>query len=182
MVGTWSWPYGLSSFVDPTSKGLDHPYFHVYACLLLCFMLVLAFLVQGFATLDSLRGFVVVWLHSTPMRPCLDVTSWDASPWYWLLCAYLSPFPLKFGQDSCHTSKGRPTFLNKEREREREREHPKLHVNHQPHNHLRGNFNRPPCVQERHHDGWSDKGLTILHSGLGVDRLATPGDRWEFSL
>ena len=94
MVGTWSWPYGLSSFVDPTSKGLDHPYFHVYACLLLCFMLVLAFLVQGFATLDSLRGFVVVWLHLTPMRPCLDVTSWDASPWCRLFRAHLSPFPL----------------------------------------------------------------------------------------
>ena len=27
--------------------------------------------------------------------------------------------PLKFGQDSCHTSKGRPTFLHRKRERER---------------------------------------------------------------
>ena len=25
----------------PTSNGLDHPYLHVYACLLLCFILVL---------------------------------------------------------------------------------------------------------------------------------------------
>ena len=64
----------------PTSKGLDHPYLHVYACLLLCFMLVIAFLVLGFATLDALSGLVVVWLHPMPMRPCLDVTTWDALP------------------------------------------------------------------------------------------------------
>ena len=64
----------------PTSKGLDHPYLHVYACLLLCFMLVIASLVLGFATLDALSGFMVVWLRLTPMRPCLDVTIWDASP------------------------------------------------------------------------------------------------------
>ena len=37
---------------------------HVYACLLLCFMLVFASLVLGFATLDALNEFVVVWLHS----------------------------------------------------------------------------------------------------------------------
>ena len=95
MVGTWSWPYGLSSFVDPTSKGLDHPYFHVYACLLLCFMLVLASLVLSFATLDALSGFVVVWLHPTPMRLCSDVTTWDASSWCQLLYAYLFPFSLR---------------------------------------------------------------------------------------
>ena len=41
----------------PTSMGLDHPYLHVYAFLLLCFMLVVAFLVLGFATLDALSGF-----------------------------------------------------------------------------------------------------------------------------
>ena len=64
----------------PTSKGLDHPYLHVYACLLLCFMLVIAFLVLGFATLDALSGLVVVWLHPMPMTPCLDVTTWDALP------------------------------------------------------------------------------------------------------
>jgi len=44
------------------------------------FMLMLASLVLGFATLDALSGRVVVWLHSTPMRPCLDVTTWDALP------------------------------------------------------------------------------------------------------
>ena len=35
-------------------------------------MLVLAFLVLGFAMLDALSGFVVVWLHLTPMMSCLD--------------------------------------------------------------------------------------------------------------
>ena len=64
----------------PTSKGLNDPYLHVYTCLLLCFMLVLASLVLGFAMLDTLSGFVVVWIHPTPMRPCLDVTIWGASP------------------------------------------------------------------------------------------------------
>ena len=64
----------------PTLKGLDHPYLHVYACSLLCFMLVLASLVQGFAMLDALSGFMVVRLHPMPMSPCLDVTIWDASP------------------------------------------------------------------------------------------------------
>ena len=63
----------------PTSKGLDHPYLHVYACLLLCFMLVIASLVLGFAKLDALNGLVVVWLHSTPTKPCLDVTTWDGA-------------------------------------------------------------------------------------------------------
>ena len=64
----------------PTSKGLDHPYSHVYVCLLLCFMLMLTSLVLGLAMLDALSGFMVVWLHSTPIRPCLDVNIWDASP------------------------------------------------------------------------------------------------------
>ena len=54
------------------SKDLDHPYLHVYACLLLCFMLVLASLVLGFAMLNALSGHVVVWLHLTLIRPCLD--------------------------------------------------------------------------------------------------------------
>ena len=75
----------------PISKGLGHPYLHVYVCVFLCFMLMLASLVLSFATFDTLSGFVVVWLHLTPMRPCLDVTIWDASPWCRLLPAY---FPL----------------------------------------------------------------------------------------
>ena len=55
-------------------------------------MLVLASLDLGFATLDALREFVVVWLHLTPMRSCLDVTTWDASPDAELLHAYLCLF------------------------------------------------------------------------------------------
>ena len=42
-------------------------------------MLVLASLVLGFAMLDALGGYVVVWLHPTPRRPCLDETTWEAS-------------------------------------------------------------------------------------------------------
>ena len=37
---------------------------------------MLAFLDLGFAMLSALSGLVVVWLHSMPMRPCLDVTNW----------------------------------------------------------------------------------------------------------
>ena len=62
------------------------------ACLCL---LVLVSLVLGFATFDTLNGFVVVWLHLTPTRPCLDVTIWDPSPQCRLLCAYLSLFLLR---------------------------------------------------------------------------------------
>ena len=38
---------------------------------------------------------MVVWLYPTPMRPCLDVATWDASPWCQLLRAYLPPFSLR---------------------------------------------------------------------------------------
>ena len=77
-----------------TSRVWITPILHVYARLLLCFMLVLASLVLGFAMFDALGGFVVVRLHPTPMRPCLGVTSWDASLRCRLLRAYLSPFSL----------------------------------------------------------------------------------------
>ena len=53
---------------------------------------VLPSLVLGLATFDALSGFMVLLLHSTPMRPCLDVTIWHASPWYRLLRAYPSLF------------------------------------------------------------------------------------------
>ena len=33
-----------------------------------------------------------MWLYLMPMRPCLDVTAWKASPWCRLLHAYLSLF------------------------------------------------------------------------------------------
>ena len=63
----------------PISKSLDHPYLHVCACLLLYFMLVLASLVLGFATFDALSRYVVMWLHLMLRRPCVDVTTWEAS-------------------------------------------------------------------------------------------------------
>ena len=44
--------------------------------------------------LNALSGFVVVWLRLTSIRPCLDVTIWDESPWCQLLHAHLSHFPL----------------------------------------------------------------------------------------
>ena len=60
----------------PTSKGLDHPIFKsMLACLLLCFMPVSTSLVLGFAMLEALHKLDLVWLHPTPMRPCLDVTT-----------------------------------------------------------------------------------------------------------
>ena len=55
-------------------------------------MLMLAFLVLGFAMLDALCGLDLVWLHPTPIRPCLDVTIWEASPNARLLRAYPSFF------------------------------------------------------------------------------------------
>ena len=97
LVWTRSRPYGLCHrpYTLAYIKGFGSSYLHVYACLLLCFMLVLASHVLGFATLDTLSGFMVVWLHLTPMRPCLDVTTWDASPCCRLLRAYFSSFPLR---------------------------------------------------------------------------------------
>ena len=55
-------------------------------------MLVLASLVLGFATFDALREYVVVCLRSTPRRPCLDVTTWEASPDVGLLRVHSSLF------------------------------------------------------------------------------------------
>ena len=85
----------------PISNGLDHPYLHVCACLLLCFILVLASLILGFSMLDALSGFMVVWLHLTPLRPCLDATTWEASPDVGLLRVHPSLF--RFTQwYACH--------------------------------------------------------------------------------
>ena len=94
MVRTWSRPYGLCHRLHTKAhiKGFGSPIFHVYACLLLCFMLVLASLILDFATLDALSRFLVAWLHLMPVRSCLDVTIWDASPWCRLLRACLSFF------------------------------------------------------------------------------------------
>ena len=86
------WSLSSSIHLGPYQRVWMIPYLHVYACLLLWFILMLASLVLGFAMLGALSRFVVVWLHLTPMRPCLGVTIWDASPRCQLLCAYLSPF------------------------------------------------------------------------------------------
>jgi len=109
LLSPWShflgfWPIGSDSIYTLWSlsssihlghhiKGFGSSFLHVYACLYVLFS-VLAFLVLGFATLNALSEFVVVWLHTTPMRPCLDVTTWDASPDARLFRAYLSLFPL----------------------------------------------------------------------------------------
>ena len=97
MVRTQSRPYGLCHhpYTKAHIRGFGSSYLHVYACLLLCFMLVLASLVLGslvlgFAMLDALHGLDHVWLHPTPMRPCLDVTIWEAFPDARLLCTYPS--------------------------------------------------------------------------------------------
>ena len=79
----------------PTSKGFRPP---LFACLCL-----LASMFYAYVSLSSFRlchacrpwRVVVMWLHSTPIRPCLNVTTWDASPWCRLLRAYLSPFLLR---------------------------------------------------------------------------------------
>ena len=63
----------------PTSKGFDHSYLHVNTRLLLCFMLVLASLVLGFAMFGALCGLDLVWLHPKLMRPCSNVTIWEES-------------------------------------------------------------------------------------------------------
>ena len=89
---TRSRPYGLCNhpYTKAHIKGFGSSYFHVYACLLLRFMLVLVSLVLGFSMLDAFRGLDLVWLHPTPMRPCLDVTIWEASLDTGLLCTYPS--------------------------------------------------------------------------------------------
>lgn len=81
MVRIQSKPCGLChySYTKAHIKGFGSPILHVYDYLLLCFMLVLASLVLGFATLNTLSGRVVIWLH-LPIRPCLDATTWDALP------------------------------------------------------------------------------------------------------
>ena len=77
MVETRSRPYGLCHhpYTLAHIKGFGST---LFACL--CLMLVLASLVHGFATLDALSGFVVVWLRPMPIRPCLDMTIQNASP------------------------------------------------------------------------------------------------------
>ena len=78
LVRTRSRPYGHCHCLYTLAhiKGFGSPYLHAFV---IVFMLVLASLVLGLAMFDTLSGFVVMWLHSTPIWPCLDVTIWDAS-------------------------------------------------------------------------------------------------------
>ena len=94
MVRTRSRPYGLCHrpYTKAHIEGFGSLYLHVYACLLLCFMLMLASLVLGYAMFGALHGLDLVWLHLTPMRPCSDVTIWEAFPDVGLLHAYPSLF------------------------------------------------------------------------------------------
>ena len=62
-------------------------------------MLVLTSLVLGFAMFGTFRGLDLVWLHLTPMRPCLNITIWEASRDARLLRAY--PFLFCFAR--CYT-------------------------------------------------------------------------------
>ena len=89
MVWTRSRPYGLCHrpYTKAHIKGFRSSYLHVYACF---YALCLCSLVLGFATLDTLYGLNLVWLHPTPMRPCLDVTILEASPDAGLLHIYPS--------------------------------------------------------------------------------------------
>ena len=61
MVRIWSRPYGLCHrpYTLAHIKGFGSPDFHVYACLLLCLISMLASLDLGFAMFDALSGFVV---------------------------------------------------------------------------------------------------------------------------
>ena len=94
MVRTLSRPYGLCHrpYTKAHIKGFGSSYLHVYACLLLCFTLTLASLILGFAMFGTFYGLDIVWLHPTPMRPCLDVTILEASPDARLLRVYPSLF------------------------------------------------------------------------------------------
>ena len=97
LVRTRSRPYGLCHFpctIAHIKKGLDHSYLHVYTRLLLCFLLVLASLVLGFAILVPSAGLILFGYIRHPWAPFLGVTIWDASLWCWFLHAYLSFFPL----------------------------------------------------------------------------------------
>ena len=63
LVWTRSRSYGLCHcpYTLAHIKWFGSPILHVYVCLLLYFMLVLASLVLGFAMLDAFSGHVVVW-------------------------------------------------------------------------------------------------------------------------
>ena len=83
LVWIRSRPYGFCHYLYTLAHIKGFGSFPFCMSILTCFYalcFVLASLVLGFATLDAFSGLVVVWLHLTPMRPCFDVTIWDASP------------------------------------------------------------------------------------------------------
>ena len=101
MVRTRSRPYGLCHcpYTEAHIKGFGS--FPFCMSMLACFYSlssVLASLVLGFATFDILSGFVVVWLHLTPIRLCSSVTNWDAS----LSCFVHLPFFFSVRCYACH--------------------------------------------------------------------------------
>ena len=77
---------------------------------------------------------------------------------------------LKFGPDSYHNAKGRPTFLHQERE------HPKLRMNHT--HSSRGASNKPCAHESCCHGGWLNKGpwrrqffAVVLRSRPNIDKV-----------
>ena len=94
MVRTWSRPYGLCyhPYTKAHIKGFGS---FLFACLCL-----LASMLNTCASLSCsrlchvwrLRGLDLVWLHLMPIRPCSDVTIWEASSDARFLRAYPSLF------------------------------------------------------------------------------------------
>ena len=81
--------------------------------------------------------------------------------------------PLKFGPDSYHNAKGRPSFLHTKRAPEAPYE------THTPHAIERGPLTGPRTRGSCRHDGWSNEGtvaavVSLSRSRPGVDRLTTP--------
>ena len=84
-----------------------------------------------FNPLEMTRFWPTTWLTqpNPPVLPCLETSDQShLRKTQWLVTISLTfGNPLKFGLDSCHNGKGRPTFLHQERE------HPKSCANHATH-------------------------------------------------
>ena len=73
--------------------------------------------------------------------------------------------PFKFGPDSFHNSKGRPTFLHREREHPKHcAKHTRIHIERGP---PKGPHTRGSC----HHGGWSNEGAVAAVFPLSRSRL-----------
>ena len=91
---TQSRPYGLCPrpYTKAHIKGFGSP---IFACLCLFTSMLYACVSLYSSRLCHswcLSELVVVWLHLTPMRPCLGVATWDAFPDARLFHAYPSLF------------------------------------------------------------------------------------------